>query len=162
MVIVRIYKMVDGKKKYVSRMFTRDKHCDDKIRVNLTPYKAYAMVFKTTEEIVQFQVLIAYHNHGLKPDGLILEREEVDKTFVEEYGEDPLGNETRVELMNMLAKKDHYEKLIKDVDLNLKEVEAINLDELTDEAKNEVLEVIEGLKKQRDIYIATLQRIMED
>lgn len=164
MIIVRLYRTnpKTKKKEYISRIFTRNKRRTNHLQVNYTPHKEMAYVFKTMEEIVQFYDLIVKGNHGVNKDDLKLEREQVSKTFVEEFGEDPMPKEQRVEYMNFLAKKEYYESNIRARDITLKELSKIDKDELTKEAKEEVEDVMINLAKERDVFVVRLNKLLND
>jgi len=160
MIVVRLFKEQNGKRKYISRIMTRNKHMSGNVQVNYTQHRKYAMIFKTAHQIVQFQFFITHGNHGVKAEDLNLEREQVKKTFEEEFGKDPLGDE-RVPMLNFVEQKDFLEKNIQTRTAAIQEMEKIDLTELKTEAERiEVTEIIEGLKKERDIYTLNLQDLL--
>lgn len=161
MVIVRLYKITPtGKKKYISKIIHKAKN-KKHIQVNLTGNKDNAQIFKTTEEIFEFYAFLESGKRGVVTDDLQMEREETDKTFEEVFGEDVL-KESRVEKMNFLAAKDFYEGRALQVMEQIKELEKINLDELSEDAKIEVEKVKVNLQKEHDLYIVELNLLMEE
>lgn len=161
MIVVRLYKLEDdGRKKYVSKVVTRNKHRTNNVQVNLTFDYAKAMVFKTTEELVQFQFYLTNGNHGVNASHLKMEYETIDKTFEEAFGVDPMDKAERVEKMNFLAKKDHLEAAIRSKDAELKNMNEIDLSELPDAHREEVSAVIATVTRERDLYFLQLQELL--
>ena len=162
MTVVRLYQIENDKKKYVSKVTTRNKKCTNHIQINLTYLRNKAMVFKTAEEVTQFQFYITNGTHGVNADKLMIEPEVLEKTFEEEFGKDPMDKDLRVELMNTLAKKDYLEDCIRKKDAEIKDLEAIDLTELPKTHQVEVKDTIALITKERDLYILQLQDMLKD
>lgn len=160
MIITRLYKWDAEKNKriYVSRIITRSKKHSGKVKANYTPYRAYAMVFKSTDELMQFQYWLVSGNHGMDAADLLMEKEQISKTFIEEFGEDDM-KEGRVAKMNFLAAREFYEGNIARCNAALHELKKIDLNELDAQGKVEVPGIITELEKERDIYTVKLQEL---
>lgn len=155
MTVVRLYKDVNGRRKYLSKQYTTTgKGKNRRPRVHLTFNKRMAMVFKTTEELVQF-------NYYFPDMDLMLEREQVDHTFEDEFGVDIL-KDAKAEMIDLRIKQDQIEHRIAEVDAKLNALKDVNLDELETLARIEVEEVIENLNKEKAVYENQLSELMED
>jgi len=161
MTVVRLTKNVNGKVKYVSKHVDPPKTKNGKHRLTLTNNRANAYLFETMEAVFQFWHFASEACVGINVRDLKLEREEIDQTFEERFGEDPL-RDVRLELMNKLAKEDALQSNLAKVIGDLNAIAKINPEELSEENKLELLNIRANLEYERDIYITQLNELAEE
>lgn len=163
MTIVRLYRKIkhhDGKetKKYVSQKYMKNKKTGDP-QIQETNNRDMAMIFKTTEEIVQFHFVFATQINRLGSK-LLLEKEEIDKTFEEVFGVD-VNAEVKADLIEMLIDKDKLEADILLLTRKLDTLYSINMRELIPQAQEEVKHTISLLETELGIKNDSLKKLME-
>jgi len=159
MIIARIYELdQQGKKLYIPKTYNKNAKTYEEVKIYLTKTKKRAYVFRSMDEIWLFFKLSKKYNWNVNLNNLKIEKEEIKKTFEEEFGEDLL-KETHQELYNEYTKTTYKEHLAQ-LDSNIAELKKIKVEEFKeDKQKIEVLENISNLEKEKILYEEMLKKI---
>ena len=157
MLTARIYNVKDNKRWYVTKYYIKNKNS---IKISMTKQRDKAMVFESIDTIYAFYMLLSSKKCGIDRNSLHLESEETSDKFEDKYGIDPL-KDSKQRMIDLLMKKDNYTTIIKEDNEKLKTLKSINIEELSDKAKVETLEVIASIENEIKLTTDLLNALLK-